>query len=200
MIRRDHPNSRSESITYKSHGLNVLVSLVPASAKFVVLDLGTALRANVDFWSRYPCQLFIHDLYRDYAAGDLSRTEKGRDDFFGELLSFEAGIRFDIILAWDLLNYLEQEDISAVMRRLMHWCKAGTLVFALVSSQPQIPAEPTLFRIIDSEQITYESFAPQMRPCPHHQPRDLARLFSGFDISHSFLLRNGIQEFLFTCK
>jgi hypothetical protein len=67
-----------------------------------------------------------------------------------------------------------------------------------VSDQPQIPAEPTLFRIIDSEQISYESRTAKMKSCPRHQPRDLSRLISGFDISHSFLLRNGIQEFLFT--
>jgi len=78
------------------------------------------------------------------------------------------------------------------------WCKPGTLAFALVSSQSQIPAEPTLFRIIDSEQISYESRTAKMKSCPRHQPRDLSRLISGFDISHSFLLRNGIQEFLFT--
>jgi hypothetical protein len=198
MNRRDHAHGGHHPAIYKSLGLNVLVNLMQASAKPEVLDLGPALGANVDFWSRNPCRLHIRDLHRAFAAPDAGEMEKGLDESFGGLLTFEAGARFDMILAWDLFNYLEQEAISALMGRLSVWCKTGTLAFALVYSQPQIPAEPTLFRIIDSERISYETRTAQMRSCPRHQPRDLARLLAGFDISHSFLLRNGIQEFIFT--
>jgi hypothetical protein len=200
MMRREHPEERTPFTTYRSHGLHVLVSLLPPSYPLAVLDLGPALRTNVDFWSRYPCRLHIRDLYRDRAGlGDFA-AEKERDEFFAAALSFEDGIRFDVILAWDLFNYLGQEDLAAMIRRLSGGCKPGALMFALVSSQPQIPAAPNLFRILDAEQITYESRTSEMQLCPRHQPRDLARLANGFDISHSFLLRNGIQEFLFTRK
>jgi hypothetical protein len=85
------------------------------------------------------------------------------------------------------------------MRLLARWIKPGSLLFALISSQPAIPAAPTIFRILDTENIVYETRTQGSCPGPRHNPRDVARAMSGFEVSSSFLLRNGIQEYVFVC-
>src|SRR5512135_2118980 len=129
MIRTSSPVN-SQSVTYRSLGLNVLLNLLP-NAGLDVLDLGPPLRVNVDFWSRYQCRLHIRDFHRCSSARDVSLPENERETFFSGLLSFEPEIRFDAIMVWDLFNYMTQEDLAVMVCRLKTWCKTGTMIFAL---------------------------------------------------------------------
>lgn len=193
-------NSQHEPVVYKSLGLSALLGQLQSDYKYSILDLGQALGANVEFWSRFQCRLYIEDFYRGYSARIALGPEDSRETILAELLPFSQETCFDIILAWDLFNYLDPEELEALIGRLSSWCRQGTLLFALISSQPRIPAQPTVFRIVDCEQMIYETHTQEMRPCPRHQPRDLARLMARFAVSSSFLLRHGVQEYVFVYK
>jgi hypothetical protein len=184
--------------TYKSLGLSTLLSLIPQDRCLSVLDLGPALGVNVEFWGRYHCKLHIQNFYPGYTEKCAAAAATPKDIILSEFLSFGEEVRFDVILAWDLLNYLSTEELEALIRLLERWSRPGTMIFALISSLAQIPAVPILFRILDSDQMIYEMRTPEMRPCPRLQPRDLARMMAPFAVSHSFLLRHGIQEYIFS--
>lgn len=183
-----------------SLGLQALLARVRDDQSYTILDLGPALEANVRFWSEFSCWLHIHDFYRtlrEWKAAVGPAEEAEEPDFSG-LLAFSEDTVFDIILAWDLFNYLELRELEALVRELIPWSRRGTRLFALVSSLPRISASPLMFRILNREQLTYELPSQRTRPCPRHSPRDIARLMGQFIVSRSFLSRQGIQEYVFT--
>ncbi len=176
------------------------MDLMRENRKFAILDLGQALDVNVNFWCQHPCRLYIEDFYRGYCESLAERPEGADDLVLPEPLPLDIGVRFDIILVWDLLNYLSLDEIEALIRRLLPNSRPGTFLFALISTQAQIPEEPNLFRIMDRERMIYEPRTQKVRPSPRYHPKDLARLLAPFEISSSFLLRNGIQEYVFVYK
>ncbi len=200
MTRTASNNSPPEPAEYKSLGLNALFGLLRADRKYSILDMGQALGGNIDFWSQFSCRLHIEDFYRYYATLKPPTPEEPERPLFEGLLAYAPDTVFDIILAWDLFDYLNPEELEALIKRLCTWCRSGTLVFALVSSLPRIPAEPIVFRILDSERMIYDVRTQETRPCPRHQPRDVARLMARFNVSQSFLLRHGVQEYVFIYK
>jgi hypothetical protein len=115
----------------------------------------------------------------------------------GDLLTFPADTEFDAVLAWDLLNYLDRREVAALARRLAPLCRPGALLFALVSILKQAPAEPLRFRILDGEHLSYEARTAVERPCPRYAPAELAELLRGFRLDRSYLMRHGVQEYLF---
>jgi hypothetical protein len=180
-----------------------------------ILDLGPAHGATVEFFSQYSCKLYVADLYRSLMAhladpdGDrlAPRAEEGEDEaaaaaervrLFDELLPYPADTRFDLILAWDLLNYLEPEQIGVLGRRLAGFSYGATRLFAMVAMHREIPARPCAFRIRDAETLDYEALTQRTRPAPRHTEPALRRLLSGFDVSGTCVLRNGMQEYVFT--
>jgi hypothetical protein len=189
-----------ESMEYKSLGLSTLLDFMREGGKYAVLDLGQALGVNVDFWSRYPCRLYIEDFYRSYRDAQAARPESAETAVLPDPLPLSADTVFDIILAWDLLNYLSLEEIDALIGRLRPYCRPGTFLFALVSTQAEIPEEPNIFRIVDRERMVYGSRTQKTRSSPRYHPKDLARWLAPFEVASSFLLRNGIQEYVFVFK
>jgi len=187
---------------HKSLGLNVLLDRVRGERSFSILDLGPALEGNLRFWSQFSCRLHIRDFYRGYrewqeAAGPNKEPEEAA---FSALLPFNDETVFDIILAWDLFNYFDLRQLEALVQRLSRWCRPKTRLFALTSSQPHIPASPTIFKILDREQMISEIPTRAIRPGPRHQPGDITRLMARFTVAGSFLLHQGIQEYVFEFK
>src|SRR5512136_2625838 len=169
---------------YKSLGLSVLLDGVRGDRSYSILDLGPALEGNVRFWSQFSCRLHIHNFYRSYREWKAAAGPKAvsGEAGFSALLPFSDETAFDIILAWDIFNYFDLRELEALVQRLSGWCRPGTRLFALVSSQPNISVLPTIFRILNREKMIYEIPTRDTRPCPRHQPRDIARLMARFTV------------------
>jgi len=190
------------STVCKSLGLNHLLDTVGGNQSLSILDLGPALEDNVRFWSQFSCRLYIQDFYRSYRKRKASVVpeENSVETAFGALLPFSDEAAFDIILVWDLFNYFELRELEVLVQRLGRWCRPKTRLLVLISSLPDIPLTPTVYRIIDREKISHEIPTQETKSCPRHQPRDIARLMARFTVSCSFLLRHGVQEYVFTFK
>lgn len=166
--------------------------------RLTVLDLGSAVGSNVEFFSQFGCKLYIEDLY----AALSTRVPSGEGDdlagpeFFTEFLAIPEDTRFDVVLAWDRLNYLHRKELARFGEQLRRYTLPGALVFALISYHKQIPAQPHCFRIQDEEHLVYERRTAGERPSPRLAPSEVTGLLKGFRVDRSFLLRHGIQEYL----
>lgn len=183
---------------YKSLALNALVGQLREDRKYNILDLGPAFGANVAFLSQFACKLHIADLYQSLTSTPLLPKQ---DDVlpqpdFERLLPYQKGTRFDIILAWDLLNYIQGNHIESLAHHLAGFCHTRTLMLTFISTQKQIPDEPTKFRIVDQQHLSYEVCTAAMRHCPRYNSLELKKRVPGFTINSSFLLKNGMQEYL----
>jgi hypothetical protein len=158
-----------------------------------ILDLGPAVGSNVEFLSQLGCKLQIGDLFASRASA--GEGEELGQEFFEQL--FPGDARFDVVLAWDLFNYLQRREMIRLGSLLRRHCRSGALVFALMAIQKQIPAQPMRFRMQDNGQLLYERRTFLDRPGPRYAPSEISGFMKGFQVDRSFLLRHGIQEYLF---
>lgn len=190
--------SQSELIMHSSLGLQELCQRLQGVAACDILELGPARSCNIEFWSQFNPSIYVADLRSvlPLPVSPFEDTEAPAPDW-GQLLALPEDRCYDVILAWDLLNYLELPAVSGLIYYLRHFCKPGTVLFTLIFDQKQMPEEITVYRIADESHLNYECKSSGMRACPRHQPRALAGVMSHFRTSNSFRLRNGIVEYLF---
>lgn len=183
---------------HRSLALPAIFTTLSRGHKLNVLDLGPAIGGNVERLSEFGCKLFIEDLYASKSAAPTENGLLGAD-FFTQFLAPPEGTQFDIVLAWDLFNYLDRKELAHLAERLRRFCRPGSLLFALISIHKTIPAQPIRFRFQeqDQDQLVYERRTTVERPGPRFLPAELNGLLRGFRVDRSFLLRHGIQEYLF---
>ena len=157
-----------------------------------VLDLGPASGENVSFFAERACTLHVEDLYttlRDRAAAGPGRG--------GQVLPLSPDTGFDVVLTWDLFNYLDPEELAALARQLKRLCTPGALLYSMIGYLAEIPDRPTRYRLLDSGTLLYDPPSTLSSASKRYSTRDLNQVLRGFRMHTSFLLRNGYQEFLF---
>ena len=190
----------SESETaFSSLGLGVLYHHIGRRRDCCVLDLGRGFGANVEFLSQFSSKIFIEDLYQTLTS--IGKPFAGADrvycPVYNYLLPYHEDTRFDLVLLWNLLDYLDRDDIGRLAAHIARFCRPGTLIYALISTRQKIPGTPTDFKILDKDNLLYQYTTSAQRDCPRYRQVGLLELLRGFGVKRSFLLRNGMQEYLF---
>jgi hypothetical protein len=188
-----------EPAVHGSLGLKAVCQILQGAATCDILELGAVTGDNVQFWSRYHPSLYIADLRSILPLPVMPEepdvSERPKQDW-GQLLPLPENRKFDLVLAWDLLNYLEISDVASLVQYLSRFCRPGTLLFALIFDHKEMPEQITLYRIVDEERLNYECGSSAMRACPRHQPRAIAGTMPQFRVVNSFRLRNSVVEYL----
>ncbi len=184
---------------HSSLGLQALCQKLQDAATCDILELGPARSCNIEFWSRFSPSIYIADLRASLPlpVSPLEDPEAALMPDWGRLLGLPENRSYDVILAWDLLNYLDLPVVSDLMRYLKGYCRPGTVLFTLIFDQKQMPEEITVYRIVDESHLAYECGSQAMRACPRHQPRALTGVMTHFQTSNSFRLKNSVVEYLF---
>jgi hypothetical protein len=191
------PAEDAPSPGHCSQALKAILDGLPPESRHAVLDLGPPLAGNIKFLSARSCRVRIADLHRSLCAESVeSRRPEGMGALFERLLPLAPDEHFDALLAWDVFDYMRPDQVSSLMARLTPACRPEALALVLVSTRRQIPAKPLLYRIVDRENLACDGPLQPVRACPRYTQPDLARMMPGFSVRRSFLLRNGIQEYL----
>lgn len=185
------------SAVFRTRALrNFLNSLRDRGAP-VLLDLGSAVGANVTFLGKYlGCKLFIADLLAD--LNRLMRDDSGTysvGTFLKKRLSQEDE-SVDGVLCWDLLDYVDAAAGRILAAELVRVLRPGGTLFICFGA-PQQEFGQTQYEIVDESNLRY-------RVCPEigHRPRALesreaSQIFGDLLLSDSFLLSNRMREMLF---
>jgi hypothetical protein len=190
----------TEPNVHRSLGLGALCETLEGATACDILELGPVRGDNIGFWSRYGPSVYVADLRSCLPLPPVPEDPENQvtpDRDWDQILDLPSARRFDVILAWDLLNYLELSEAASLIRYLTRFCRPGTRLFALIFDQKQMPAEITVYRIMDPERLLYENGSQAMRPCPRHQPRALTGIMHPFRTANSFRLKNGVVEYIF---
>ncbi len=110
-----------------------------------------------------------------------------------------SGVRdvsYDLILAWDYLDYLSPENLRIVTAQLSNCSQKNTWIYFLMSQHGKISDRPATIDILSENHIRYAS-GPATREGARYPPKVLEGLLVGFRIKKLVLLKNGIQEHLF---
>jgi len=191
------------SLEFRSPSVAILAQHFLEPGKCQVLDLGAPAESNVAFFFGGPCKFYLEDLYRFFIAPRKGRQSIDDEDddisaAIAAALSYEDTARFDLVLAWDLFSYMDRAAIKLLMARVASSCRAGTLLFLTVSTGAMIPSAPARISMTDGGRLRYRSTAdgPGISN-PRFPATALENMMPGFQLLHSFLLGENMQEFLF---
>jgi len=163
-----------------------------------VIDLGSAHSATIRAFAEFRCRIEIVELADglDSLNGEIDpRRIRQRAD---ALLPARGRELTDVVLCWDLINYLNQPALTAVMECIALRCKRGAFAHGLVYYTGKVmPERPSTFIPLDDQRIVQHVTPGRERPAPRYSPEDLARCMPRYTVERGRLLRNGMQEFLF---
>lgn len=182
--------------------LDVLFSqLSQPDRKYAILDMGAANHAKIEFFSTLRCRLFVEDFFRFYREHLAQIKRKKEDVDVQQVLSclqaYPEGTQFDLILFWDLFDYIEPKDIEILMKHLSAYCRRGTVLFLMTSALDNIPIEPAAFRIIDKQHLSYENHSPTTRRSRGYTQTSLRKALPGFKLYRGFRMSSGQEEHVF---
>ena len=163
-----------------------------------VLDLGAARPRTIAMFSRFRCRLDIADLAD--SLGVLGNPdESSRRGELEALLPASGGPLADVVLAWDFFNYLDRPGLEALAARIAERCRGGAIVHALICySDALMPPRPGRFVPAGDGQFLDSADNPPSRPAPRYTPEDLRQIMPAYHVERACLLRNGMQEYLFS--
>lgn len=190
LLRRRAATARPKASEHRQHSpaFAKLVELAEeGSARgFSVLDLGPAMKANLDFFLGRGARVTVADFHRSGA----------RCDFVGA----DPESRFDLVLAWDVLNYLDPEALARLMDRLGAHFRPGTTLHAFIATGREISAAPSRCRIQDPETLVLEVSEGPRIPSPRYLEQELLRRMLGWTVEHRVQLRIGMLEYVFSYR
>jgi len=182
---------------HRSLALAAVLAELPPESRLSVLDLGPAVGANLEFLSaRYRCRLHVADLWRSAGTHRLADPEADPAALFRELLPLGAAPAIDLVLAWDLLNYLRRDQIRALADHLAPACRPGGRLFAMVLIGREIPRQPLTYELREGGDLVYRGAGGATRPGPRYRPAEIDSSTPGFAVDRNYLLRHGVQEYL----
>lgn len=166
--------------------------------RWVVLDLGAPRGGNIEFFSRFRSRLIIANL----GAGleELNAAEDAEDAGrrVDELLPAHGSDPLDLVLCWDVLNFLKPPALSALMERIGRRLRRGASVHALMAyAATRMPAEPGSYVIRGDGELAGGFSSEGTREAPGYSTAQLLRFMRHYQVEKSVLLRQGLQENVF---
>jgi hypothetical protein len=178
-----------------------LFDQLAANRRWVVLELGAASTPLLDLLSEFRTRVEIADLHGcggiDMLNAESDPTKLAK---LAELVlpRHDPEAPLDIVLCWDLLNYLQPAGIAALAAAIEARSRPGTLAHGLVIyADSEMPVKPRLFRPLPDRKLREVRSDAAAVKAPRYSPEMLSRTMGNFAIERAMLLANGMQEFLF---
>jgi len=189
-----------------------LMSEVADHERVVVLNLGGCNHGLVNMLSAYQACLHVVDLPSQLggvqqidreAPGAAQAIAAAWEAMLPDLRDEPA----DLLLCWNLLNYLDPVALQGVAAALSSRLRPAARLHAVmeyasehmsaepVAWMPDVPTDWSAETQVDHAWVAEAGRA--SLPAPRYTPRQLEGLLAGFTIDATMLLSNGMQEHLF---
>ena len=199
----DYPPAKSAT-NYEIQPSRLLQSLfenIEPGQRLVVLNIGAALPETISFFANYRCKLFVTDLLAELLLTtdnpiDEIESQFARQEKIADILSLPAGVRLDIVFFWESLNYLGEENISALMQVLKPHLHENSKGHCFAVHKSETEEAKLIHGIHDAGHL---SVRPHARVAPGYQPLPQGRLVTlleCFTLDRSVLMRDQQLELL----
>jgi hypothetical protein len=201
-------SNAGSSTELHSNLASLLFQRVRVDKQLVVLDVGLAMPATVEFFSHFKCKLLFVDLcsHQLLSAAYADETESQQDqpqpthselvEQFTAALNLTSSIKIDICLFWDFFNYLDGTLLKAFIEALQPYLSEDSCGYGLgvLNARRLLPNYQYGIKQLDS--LTQYPCAEEQKAVYPHSQRDLNNLLSCFDIDKSRLMPDGRVEYL----
>lgn len=181
--------STSVPLERATPGVAALFSGLPEGRTHTILDFGSAVPANLELYRRFALQVRFGDLLADPPRGAALAEAL-------DTLEPPPGRAFDLVLIWNLLDFLTPGERTHVMERLDDLTDPGARVYVLVDTSDLGTTQPFRFTLLEPDRVKQEETGPP-RPLPSPLlPAEVERLLGPFEVFHGFTLRHGLREYV----
>jgi SAM-dependent methyltransferase len=211
------PPRCGQRLTRRSSGLAELMRLLQSEEPLCILDIGSTSAANIRYLTERGHKIYSEDILE--ASTDpalVIRDEQGNaaldhKRFFAENLVFRNA-QFDIVLCWNLADYLDGELVKPLVGRFWSMLRPGGLLLAFFHTQEAGPDAPCYrYHIMgnDTLEMQHVEARGDLRKGPGAQSarntfrlqrvfnnRHIENLFRDFTSIKFFLTRDNIREVL----
>jgi SAM-dependent methyltransferase len=146
-------------LSRRSSGLNELARLWESDSPLCVLDLGSTSATNIRFFTEKSHRIYSEDLLvASTDPGLVTKDEEGKNildsrKFLAENLVYPAA-HFDVVLCWNLSDYLDESLVRPVMGRLWSVLKPGGMLLAFFHTKDAGPDSPCYrFHIVGKDAL-----------------------------------------------
>lgn len=209
-----------ERLTRRSSGLGALAKPLASEEPICVLDLGYTSAANIRYLTGRGHKIYSEDLLQVSTDPALiTKDEKGNlaldsKQFLADNMVYPAAT-FDIVLCWNLADYLDESLVKPVVGRLWSVLKPGGMLLAFFHTHEAGPDAPCYrYHIVGSDTLEMQHIEPrrEVRKGPAgvahtavtarfrlqrvFNNRHIENLFRDFASIKFFLARDNIREVL----
>lgn len=184
----------SKKAPFSLPSLEELFSLLPSDKPVRVLDLGAPSSATFRYLRHQKYSVRFENL-NDFMASAIAEQKQWDTTTFIEsleqyLTALGDNEQFDAILAWDILCFLNAEQITFLAKRLAKHCHKNTLFHCVRYWQGIHPDAPSEFHIQSQNSVTSNY---NDKPLRHYQKPasiyDIQKLMPSF-----YLARQGVNH------
>jgi SAM-dependent methyltransferase len=214
------PAQGSQKLTRRSSGLGELSRTWKSAEGLCVLDLGSTSPANIRHFTEHGHRIYSEDLLTASTDPELvTKDEHGIAaldirKFLADNLVYPAA-HFDVVLCWNLPDYLDENLVKPVVGRLWSVLKPGGMLLAFFHTRDAGPDSPChRFHIVGADTLEMQKIV--LRPEARRGPtgtvrtavadgfqlqrvfnnRHIENLFRDFASIKFFLARDNIREVL----
>lgn len=190
---------------YRSRALEVISRNLDPEHKPAVLELGPARANTVEYFGQFSGSLFVADLREivlrhsahltDSSGEETYLNPRARSAECLEALPSEGS--FDLILCWDLFNYLEENELRTLLTRLAKYLRPGSLLLTLLSDRATALPGPLQCSICSQEEVLLVSESTEVQPLFACRESVIRGQLKNVELESAVRLRNGICELLF---
>jgi SAM-dependent methyltransferase len=203
----------SARLTRRSSGLIEVTKLLGSEDPLCVLDLGSTSAANIRYLTERGHRIYSEDLLEASTDPDLAaRDEQGNavldsKRFLAENLVYPAG-QFDIVLFWNLADYMDESLVKPVIGRIWSLLKPGGILLAFFHTREAGPDAPCYrYHIVGTDILEMQHIKPHGKVHSHagqqgfrlqrvFNNRHIETLFRDFGSIKFFLARDNVREVL----
>jgi hypothetical protein len=194
----------TQKLTRRSSGMGEVSRLLNSQEALCVLDMGATSASNISFFTNKGHKSYSEDLLRSSLDPAL-RVQDGDGKsvvdtkrFLDENLVY-PNAQFDVVLCWNLPDYMEESLVKPTIDRLWSTMKPGGLLLAFFHTRDAGPDSVCYrYHVTDSDMLEMQEvkFAMPGRPSSEKQSPRLQRVFNNRHIENLFRDFSSIKFFL----
>ena len=203
--------AQGAKLTRRSSSLATLIKSLESEETLCILDLGSTSPANIRYCTERGHKIYSDDLLISSTDPTLAiKDEAGNPTldskrFLDENLVY-PGAEFDIVLCWNLADYLDESLVKPVVGRLWSLLKPGGMLLAFFHTQEAGPDAPCYrYHILGGDVLEMQHIArgdgkrggpSKFRLQRVFNNRNIENLFRDFASIKFFLARDNVREVL----
>jgi len=178
---------------HRSPALTAIYNEIKKSDRNRVLELGPMNEGCFRLFSKLSCKIQVENL-GGFIRDHLSSGRKISDLDVGDYLAdYKEDEKFDVILSWDLFNYLELGEIKKLFEHLRPYCKPNTLLYMLRYVEKDIPERPRDFFVKDKYLLEISEEEAVSRPAPYYSTLELLSSMPGYFMQDTLMGQMGMM-------